>query len=64
MNRINRKRAEKGKDVSKYKSGGCMNVDMEIPSKKDEKKEASKEESKEASKAEDNKEDKKEEDDK
>lgn len=60
MNRINRKRAEKGKDVSKYKSGGCMNVDMEIPSKKDDKKEASKEESK----AEDNKKDKKEEDDK
>ena len=64
MNSINRKRAEKGKDVSKYKSGGCMNVDMEIPSKKDDKKEASKEESKKDSKAEDKKEDKKEEDDK
>lgn len=58
MNRINRKRAEKGKDVSKYKSGGCMNVDMEIPSKKEDKKEeASKSESVKEDKAEDEKDD-------
>jgi electron transport complex protein RnfE len=31
MNRIKRKQAEKGKDVSKYRSGGCLNVDPVLP---------------------------------
>lgn len=62
MNRINRKRAEKGKDVSKYKSGGCMNVDMEIPSNKEDKKEEKKEASAKEDKAEDKKEEKEEDD--
>ncbi|WP_051227100.1 electron transport complex subunit RsxE [Butyrivibrio sp. MC2013] len=35
MNRIRRKQEEKGKDVSKYKSGGCMNVDPVLPGEKE-----------------------------
>ena len=46
MNRIKRKREEKGKDVSKFGSGGCMNVDMEIPSGKDKKEDKTKTEDK------------------